>query len=275
MTAQLTIGKAARATGLSVKTIRLYEYAGVVGPATRSAAGHRLYSEVDVRKLRLARRARLLGLVLAETRDLVSRAFASGCADYAAEVAALTERRIAEVDMAMAELPALRGELLSANNRAQQAAASADPGLQVVDCPCCLLMEHGEPACETAPAGPRWRDTVVEAIEVLACQIDSRPRDAPGPDELAPHVLSVTRYDGNVRVRFASEAAPIVEAFATAERVCCAGLSWTVEHGQETVLTIEGTPEQAAFLAAMWPRGSSEGSTPKSSALVVDGDHGH
>ena len=64
MTDTLTIGEVSRCTGVPIKTIRFYEAEQVIPPPARTEAGYRLYTSADVRRLHLARQARLLGLVL-------------------------------------------------------------------------------------------------------------------------------------------------------------------------------------------------------------------
>ncbi|SEK69048.1 MerR family transcriptional regulator [Nonomuraea pusilla] len=67
------IGELARRTGLTVKTIRFYSDRGLVPPAGRSAAGHRLYGPDAVARLRLVRTLRALGLDLPTIGRVVRR----------------------------------------------------------------------------------------------------------------------------------------------------------------------------------------------------------
>jgi hypothetical protein len=84
---------------------------------------------------------------------------------------------------------------------------------------------------------------VLETIELLACDIDSRPKDAPMPDVLTPHLRGIERSSEAVTFTFAPEAADDVAAFAAAESICCAGLGWAVQRDPVT-LTITASPAQ-------------------------------
>jgi hypothetical protein len=82
-----------------------------------------------------------------------------------------------------------------------------------------------------------------ETIELLACEIDARPKGAPTPDTLAPHLLGMQRSAAGLTYAFAPEAADDVAAFAAAESRCCPGLGWHVKRYPVT-LTITATPVQ-------------------------------
>ncbi|MFG2353603.1 MerR family transcriptional regulator [Streptomyces sp. NPDC048521] len=71
-TGLLTIGELARATGLSVRTIRYWSDAGVLTPVTRSSGGYRLYDAAGVARLELVRTLRELGLGLEDVRTVLA-----------------------------------------------------------------------------------------------------------------------------------------------------------------------------------------------------------
>lgn len=68
-----TIGRLARRTGVSVRTIRFWSDTGLVTPAGRSAGGYRLYDAEAVARLDLVRTLRELGLGLDVVRDVLGR----------------------------------------------------------------------------------------------------------------------------------------------------------------------------------------------------------
>ncbi|MBO1336415.1 MerR family transcriptional regulator [Streptomyces sp. VRA16 Mangrove soil] len=68
----LTIGRLARRTGLSVRTIRYWSDEGVLHPVTRSDGGYRLYDAESVARLELIRTLRELGLGLDDVRTVLA-----------------------------------------------------------------------------------------------------------------------------------------------------------------------------------------------------------
>ncbi|MGW5663604.1 MerR family transcriptional regulator [Streptomyces sp. NPDC003758] len=71
-TGLFTIGDLARATGLTVRTIRYWSDEGVLPPVARSAGGYRLYDAASVARLELIRSLRELGLGLADVRGVLA-----------------------------------------------------------------------------------------------------------------------------------------------------------------------------------------------------------
>ncbi|CAL9295525.1 MULTISPECIES: MerR family transcriptional regulator [Streptomyces] len=68
----LTIGALARATGLTVRTIRYWSDEGALPPVARSEGGYRLYDAASVARLELIRTLRELGLGLADVRRVLA-----------------------------------------------------------------------------------------------------------------------------------------------------------------------------------------------------------
>lgn len=106
-----TIGELGRRAGLNPKTIRYYEQIGLLPEPMRNEVGYRLYSEGDVPRLQLVARARLLGLSLAETREVVDYADDGRCRHLRQHLLALLEAKVREIDRHMAELAAFKADL--------------------------------------------------------------------------------------------------------------------------------------------------------------------
>ena len=62
----LKVGELARASGLSIRTVRYYDQIGLLTSSRRSPAGHRLYDDTDVQRLYRVCLLRRVGLPLAE-----------------------------------------------------------------------------------------------------------------------------------------------------------------------------------------------------------------
>jgi Cu(I)-responsive transcriptional regulator len=107
----MNIGEAAVRSGVPAKTIRYYENVGLIRPAPRAGNGYRAYSQRDVHVLRFVQRARSLGFSVHDCRQLL--ALYQDPARASAEVKALTERRIAEIDRKIQELAGMRATLLA------------------------------------------------------------------------------------------------------------------------------------------------------------------
>jgi DNA-binding transcriptional MerR regulator len=67
----LTIGRVAALTGLTVRALHHYDDIGLVSPSMRSAAGYRLYTDDDLRRLQQVLLFRELGFALEIVRDLI------------------------------------------------------------------------------------------------------------------------------------------------------------------------------------------------------------
>ena len=106
----MRIGEAARRSGMTAKTIRFYEEAGLVAPAPRAGNGYREFGEDDVRRLRFIHRARDLGFGVEEVGRLLS--LWSDRDRASADVKRLALEHVARVEAKMAELRSVRDAIL-------------------------------------------------------------------------------------------------------------------------------------------------------------------
>jgi len=104
----MNIGTASEKSGLPPKTIRYYEQIGLL-KADRAGNGYRDYSMSDVHRLRFLQRSRSLGFSVEECRQLLS--LYSDKERESADVKAIAEVKLAEIDRKIAELASLRDML--------------------------------------------------------------------------------------------------------------------------------------------------------------------
>ncbi|CAN7725428.1 Cu(I)-responsive transcriptional regulator [Mesorhizobium sp. LjNodule214] len=101
----MNIGIASEQSGLPSKTIRYYEDIGLVRPA-RTGNGYRDYSVADIHRLRFLQRSRSLGFSVDECRQLLS--LYHDKERESADVKAIAQARLVEIDRKIAELVGLR-----------------------------------------------------------------------------------------------------------------------------------------------------------------------
>ncbi|MEJ8639061.1 heavy metal-responsive transcriptional regulator [Streptomyces sp. MS2.AVA.5] len=98
----MRIGELAAKSGLTTKTIRFYEQAGLLPAPRRTPGGYRDYPPHSVARLAFVRDAQAAGLTLAEIRSVLALRD-SGQAPCA-QVGVLIDEHLAEIDRRLAEL---------------------------------------------------------------------------------------------------------------------------------------------------------------------------
>ena len=111
MKAGLTIGELAGELQLNPKTIRYYEEVGLLPEPRRSESGYRLYSRYEMERLRLVKRAKLLGLSLAEIKEIMEYAIDGRCGVMEDRLLSLVEAKLGEIDQKIEDLVTFRGNL--------------------------------------------------------------------------------------------------------------------------------------------------------------------
>ena len=91
-----------------------------------------------------------------------------------------------------------------------------------------------------------------EILDVLACDIQARPRGAASVFDLAPAVRRVRREPCALVIEFTADAAPAVAEFAAAERLCCPEIGWELHDEQTPTLRIRAMPAQLEVLQQLF-----------------------
>jgi Cu(I)-responsive transcriptional regulator len=130
----MNIGDASERSGLPAKTIRYYEDIRLLKPA-RGDNGYRDYSSEDVHRLKFLQRARSLGFSVEECRQLLS--LYGDKRRESADVKAIAEAKVAEIDRKIAELVGLRNTL--------RHLVHACHGDERPDCPILEELSGGDP----------------------------------------------------------------------------------------------------------------------------------
>jgi len=97
------IGDVAREAGLAIDTIRYYEKLGLVEKPIRSEGGFRLYPVQTVEKLKFIKKAKSLGLSLAEIKEII-RQSEGGLESCCNHVGNVVHRKLEELEIKMKEL---------------------------------------------------------------------------------------------------------------------------------------------------------------------------
>tara|TARA_B100000927_G_C16372879_1_gene432251 strand:- start:68 stop:457 length:390 start_codon:yes stop_codon:yes gene_type:complete len=105
----MNIGKAAKLSGLTVKTVRYYSDIGLIRPNVNEINGYRDFSEADLAKLQFLAKARKFNFSLDECKELL--ALYENTARSSREVKILTLEKISEIDLKLMELNLLKDQL--------------------------------------------------------------------------------------------------------------------------------------------------------------------
>lgn len=112
----LTIGAAAKACGLTSKSIRYYEEIGLIPKAPRRndaarTGGNRFYRDADLRRLRFIRNSRLLGLSLDDIAELLELMEEGRCPGGQPAYREKLEHHLGSVSEQIKRLAVLKGTL--------------------------------------------------------------------------------------------------------------------------------------------------------------------
>ena len=105
----MKIGEAARASGVSAKTIRYYERIGLIPRASRSESGYRSFVQIDIDTLRFVKRARSLGFSVKDVARLLD--LWRDRSRVSSAVKTLATEQLGEIDRKIDELRSMRDTL--------------------------------------------------------------------------------------------------------------------------------------------------------------------
>ena len=106
---EVSIGEAARHSGVKVPTIRYYEQIRLLPALSRTDGNRRLYAASDLRRLGFIRHARELGFDIEAIRTLLT--LQDDASQSCASADAIAKARRTEVDQRIRSLKALKREL--------------------------------------------------------------------------------------------------------------------------------------------------------------------
>ncbi len=105
----MNIGKAAKLSNLTIKTVRYYANIGLVKPEQNISSGYREYKDEEVAKLKFIGKARKFDFSIDECKELLS--LYEDKNRTSKEVKKITLEKISQIDSKLNDLKDLRNEL--------------------------------------------------------------------------------------------------------------------------------------------------------------------
>lgn len=132
-----TIGKVATLAGVSPDTLRFYERERLISPASKTAAGYRLYDDGALRRVRFIKTAQHCGFSLSEIQELLKFRQADGscCSD----VRGFAIQKKLRIEQKLRTLKAMSAALDSLIEGCEGGSAQAD------ECPILDALENSMP----------------------------------------------------------------------------------------------------------------------------------
>lgn len=105
----LSTGELAKQGGVNLESIRFYEREGLLAKPPRTAAGYRMFSVDDARRVRFIKRAQELGFSLREIKELLALRFDpdTSCGD----VRQKAEAKLTDIDQKIRDLQRMKKAL--------------------------------------------------------------------------------------------------------------------------------------------------------------------
>jgi DNA-binding transcriptional MerR regulator len=116
---QLTsIGEIAKKLDMSQRTIRYYEEIGLLNSIKRVEAGRRVYTDMDLRRLKLIKRLKIMGMPLSEMQELEAMWTIEKSTDKVLKrLSELLGNHLKRLDDRITDLDILRNEIVEFQKR--------------------------------------------------------------------------------------------------------------------------------------------------------------
>ena len=116
---QLTsIGEIAQKLDMSQRTIRYYEEIGLLNSIKRVEGGRRIYTDEDLRRLKLIKRLKIMGMTLSEMQELEAMwTYEKSNEKVLKRLLELLKNHLKRLDDRIADLDILRHEILEYEER--------------------------------------------------------------------------------------------------------------------------------------------------------------
>jgi len=116
---QLTsIGEIAKKLDMSQRTIRYYEEIGLLNSIKRVEGGRRIYTDEDLRRLKLIKRLKIMGMTLSEMQELEAMwTYEKSNEKVLKRLLELLKNHLKRLDDRIADLDILRHEILEYQER--------------------------------------------------------------------------------------------------------------------------------------------------------------
>lgn len=152
------IGEVADATGFPPSTLRYYEDQGLLPDPGRTPAGHRVYTDTHVERLRFMARAKRLGLSLAEIAELAHAWDNEPCSITHEQLVGMLDAKLAQIHDEIVELTRFADQLQAVFERVT--GRPPEHGRCSHDCGCAPALAD-DPA--TVPAARRFGEPALTA----------------------------------------------------------------------------------------------------------------
>ncbi|HPC86263.1 MAG TPA: MerR family transcriptional regulator [Smithellaceae bacterium] len=114
----LSIGELSRQLEMSQRTIRYYEEIGLLNSIKRVEGGRRIYTEKDLRRLKLIKRLKIMGMTLSEMQELESMwSYEKSNEKVLKRLLELLNNHLKRLEDRIADLDILRHEILEYQDR--------------------------------------------------------------------------------------------------------------------------------------------------------------